>query len=503
MKSTARATAGCDGEVFFAVVNAPFFVSACDGVLETSGVGGVAGDGNVHVFKTHDCNAFGDVVCAVHSDCRTFAVGVCGFFDNFNFTGEVVHLGLDVSEAVDTRDNESRVFSKSVEDDFEGSFADFVCRSCNADCAFCGSKRFVTGKECEALCAFSEEHCGKVAVSETDFALLCNGAGNAEGLKSFADCFRSVCGVHAILFDCDCATHGVCPNRVFKANGLDTLDDCIAVNAFFEADCSCFFEVFDAVLSKNAVDFVYSSFITFKCYTHCFVLRLFLTRINPLHSTVFCFVSAVGAGAFCKSFVCVDAFFDHVHKHAELAELITDDLVVFVESDFGDVTFSHFEIAWSFGNGGVHRADLAAMAFAEVFETGTDDKTAFRECGLRSAVYDLQEKFTHSSVDCIAHKVGVECFENGFAGENFSRHCRRVRHARATDGFHKSFLNHAVLDVERKLACALLRCAPADAVSKTADVLDFSCLHPLAFFGDRGGTVVRSFCNATHVFNFT
>ena len=74
VERTTRATARRDGEVFFAVVNAPFLVSACDGVLETSGVGGVACDGDVNVFKTHNRNAFGDVVCAVNSDCRALAV---------------------------------------------------------------------------------------------------------------------------------------------------------------------------------------------------------------------------------------------------------------------------------------------------------------------------------------------------------------------------------------------------------------------------------------------
>jgi hypothetical protein len=40
------------------------------------------------------------------------------------------------------------------------------------------------------------------------------------------------------------------------------------------------------------------------------------------------------------------------------------------------------------------------------------------------------------------------------------------------------------LDVERQLAGALLRRAPADAVRKTGNVLDFLGLHPLALFGD-------------------
>ena len=140
VKSSARATAGCDGEVFLAVVDAPFLVSACNGVLETSRVCGVTGDGDVNVFKTHDCHAFGDVVAAVHFDSGSFAVGVGSFFDDGHFALVVVHFGLDISEAVDTGDDECGVFAETVENDFKGSLSDFVCGSCDTDCAFCRSK---------------------------------------------------------------------------------------------------------------------------------------------------------------------------------------------------------------------------------------------------------------------------------------------------------------------------------------------------------------------------
>ena len=84
-------------------------------------------------------------------------------------------------------------------------------------------------------------------------------------------------------------------------------------------------------------------------------------------------------------------------------------------------------------------------------------------------------------------------------------HSGGVGHARATDGFNERFLNYAVLNIERKFACALLRCAPADAVGKTFDVLDFLCLNPLTFFGNGGGAVFESarnaLGNANHIFN--
>ena len=64
-------------------------------------------------------------------------------------------------------------------------------------------------------------------------------------------------------------------------------------------------------------------------------------------------------------------------------------------------------------------------------------------------------------------------------------HGRGVGHAGAAEGLHQRFLDDAVLDVQGQLAGALLRRAPADAVGKAADVLDFLRLHPLALFGDR------------------
>ena len=75
-------------------------------------------------------------------------------------------------------------------------------------------------------------------------------------------------------------------------------------------------------------------------------------------------------------------------------------------------------------------------------------------------------------------------------------------HAGAADGLHQCFLDDAVLDVECQLAGALLRSTPADAVGKTADILDFLRLHPLALFGDRRRTVVCALGNGTHMLDF-
>ena len=76
MQGTARAAAGSDGEVLLAVHKALLFVSAGDRMLEAGGVGGVAGDGNVHALQMHDGHALADIVSAVAADVCALALGV-------------------------------------------------------------------------------------------------------------------------------------------------------------------------------------------------------------------------------------------------------------------------------------------------------------------------------------------------------------------------------------------------------------------------------------------
>ena len=73
-------------------------------------------------------------------------------------------------------------------------------------------------------------------------------------------------------------------------------------------------------------------------------------------------------------------------------EFIADDLIFFIKGHAGDIAFGHFEVTSAFGFRTKHGAGLAAKAFAEVIEAGANRKTTFRECRLRAAVYDLEEK---------------------------------------------------------------------------------------------------------------
>ena len=84
------------------------------------------------------------------------------------------------------------------------------------------------------------------------------------------------------------------PAGVFKADGLDALDDLIGVKALGLADLAALLHGADAVLSEDAVDLVDSSFVAFK-QSHCFVLLLlFLTGVDILGSVVELAVVALG-----------------------------------------------------------------------------------------------------------------------------------------------------------------------------------------------------------------
>ena len=75
-------------------------------------------------------------------------------------------------------------------------------------------------------------------------------------------------------------------------------------------------------------------------------------------------------------------------------------------------------------------------------------------------------------------------------------------HAGAADGFHQSLLNDAVFHVQRQLAGALLRSAPADAVGKAGDVADLLSLHPLPLLRDRCRAVISALGDGAHMLYF-
>ena len=122
----------------------------------------------------------------------------------------------------------------------------------------------MTGEEGKALRLVGQQHRTEIAVAQTDLAVLGDGAVDAEGLKTHADHLGSLgSGLHAGL-ERDGRADGVRPAGVFKADGLDALDDLIRVKALGLADLAALFDGRDTVLSEDAVDLVDSSLVVFK-----------------------------------------------------------------------------------------------------------------------------------------------------------------------------------------------------------------------------------------------
>ena len=284
--------------------------------LETGRIGRVSGNGSVDFLESHNCYAFVDVVATVNSYRRSLAVRISRLFHDVDTAGEEVVLSLNVSESVDTADDESGVLSETVEDNSERSLSYFVSRARDTDSAFRCRERLVTCKECEALGFFRKKSCGEVSVTETDVTLFCDGTGDTERLKTDTDSFSGLSGARATLFDRYSATYGVRPYRVFESDRLYAFYYLIAVYAFFETDVSSLFEILYAILFKSSVDLVYSSVITFKCNTHIAVPpELLFTRVDLLDGVV---ESAVAVRELDKSVVSGHAVSDSFHHLAEV-----------------------------------------------------------------------------------------------------------------------------------------------------------------------------------------
>ena len=122
MQGTTRAAAGGHGEVLLALLDALLLVGAGNGMLETGGVGGVAGDGNVHALVVHDGNALADIVGTEAANGSPLAVRVLVLLDDLQLAGVVVELGLHIGKAVDPGDDLSGVLAQAVQNDPQGPY---------------------------------------------------------------------------------------------------------------------------------------------------------------------------------------------------------------------------------------------------------------------------------------------------------------------------------------------------------------------------------------------
>ena len=515
VQGTASAATGGHGEVLLAGLEALLLVGTRGGVLEARGVGGVTGDGDVHVLVPHDGNALADVVGAVAVNGSAGTIGVGDGLDDLELAREVVELGLHVGEAVDAGDDLSGVLAEAVQDDAQRRLAGLVGVEGQLDGALSSGEGLVTGEEREALGVVGQEHGAQVAVAQTDLAVLGDGARDGEGLDTLTDDGGSLRGGPGALLDGQRAAQGVSPLSVLERDGLGVVHDLAGVHALVEADLLGFLEGGNAVLSEAGVDLLNATLVTFESNSHGYSPSLSLlvdredvgdrvgllvrARVDVLGGVLPLTVVAHGAG---DGLLGGLTGLEGVGELAEVHELERDDLVVGVEGHAGHVALGELEVASALGLGAEHGADLGAKALAEVVEGGAHGQAALGERGLAAAVDDLQEDLTHGHVDGVADEVGVESLEDGLTGKDLGSHGGGVGHARAADGLDEGLLDDALLDVQRELAGTLLGGAPAHTVREAGDVLDLLGLDPLALLGDGRGTVVCTLGDGAHVLHF-
>ena len=140
MQRSACSAAGGNGEVANAVLNAPLFVGAGNGVLESGGVGGVTGDGNADLLQLHDGNAFRYVVSAVAADLCASAVRERDLADDLDRLGVGIEFGLHVGEAVDAGNDVCGVLAETVKDNAQGLYSYLVGVESDLDSAL-GSRK--------------------------------------------------------------------------------------------------------------------------------------------------------------------------------------------------------------------------------------------------------------------------------------------------------------------------------------------------------------------------
>ena len=249
MQGTSCTAAGCNGEVFLSSFYALFLVGTSYRMLETGRVGGVSGDGNIYVLSPHDRNAFANIVCTIAVYFCTRSIGVCLAEYFFQLACVVIIFCFDISKSVDTCDDLSSVFSKTVQDNTQRFLTYTVCFFSDTDRALSSSEGLVTCQECEALGILFQKHFAQVSMSQTYFTLVCYRTRNTEGLKSLTDCSCSLRCFAAAFFDRDCSAYGVSPFCVFEADRLNAFYHFVYIQTCSFCYFCSFLDGIDSVLS--------------------------------------------------------------------------------------------------------------------------------------------------------------------------------------------------------------------------------------------------------------
>ena len=233
-------------------------------MLETCRVGGVTGDGDIHVLVPQDSDALADIVSAIALNLQTSrVVAIRNLLDNVELAGVVVELCLDVCEAIDTADDLCGIFAQTVQDHAQRFFTYFVCHLSNLDGTLSGSERLVASQEGEALCLFAEQTCCQITMSQTYLTVVSHTSGDAESLQSDTDGLGALGSALAALLDSDSSTGDVSPLCIFKADALCVLANLIRIDAQLVANFVCLFEVLDAIGLEGSVDLCLTTLLAF------------------------------------------------------------------------------------------------------------------------------------------------------------------------------------------------------------------------------------------------
>ncbi len=261
MQGTARAAAGCNGEVLLACLCSLLLVCTSHRMLESCGVRGVTGNGYIHVLFPHDCHSLGNGVSAVAVYFGTKALGIRRSAYFLHFVSIRIVLGLYKGKAVDTGNDLCSIFSKTVQDNTKRFLADFIRFLCDTDGTLCGCKGLMTCQKCKAVRLLFKEHLAKITMTKANLTSIGHGAGNTECLQALTNRCSSVSRLLAVLLDCDSRAYGICPACVLKTNRLDLLHLLIYIQAGVFCDFLSFFDRRNAIAAQYGIDFINSSFI--------------------------------------------------------------------------------------------------------------------------------------------------------------------------------------------------------------------------------------------------
>ena len=247
MQCTSCTTTGSNGEVFLALLDAFFLIGTCYRMLETSRVGGVTSDGNTNVLVMHDSNTFLNVISTVALNSSTKTCGVRFLVNDVQFSFFVVVFCLNEGKTVDTGNDLSGVFSKTVQDNTQRFLTYFVSFLSDTDSTLSSCEGLMSSQEAEALCLLFQKHFTKVTMTKTYFTMVSNGTRDTESLKTFTDSGGSVSSSSAVFLDSDSCTYDVSPASVLEADRLDLFDLIINVQTGILCDLLCFFDVSNTI----------------------------------------------------------------------------------------------------------------------------------------------------------------------------------------------------------------------------------------------------------------